>query len=619
MCGIAGFVSATQRDGPAMIRALHHRGPDAQGSFAIEAGGQQVFLGHARLSIIDLSAAGTQPMFSADRQIAIVFNGEIYNFQQLRQRFLSDVQFHSSTDTEVLLALYERLGLAFLEHLNGDFAIAIADMVRGKLLLIRDRIGVKPLYVWQRGDDLVFGSEIKALLAGGVEPVLALDQLQKFFVFKYTPGTDTLFQGVQRLPPGHYLEYDFSTHRSQTVAYWELPVQTDHSMSYADACDWLRELVKDATALRLVADVPVGNFLSGGLDSSIIAALIRDRAQIAHYCARQSEAANALEGTSSDYLHARRLADDWQLHLEAVDIGSAELSREQIGRTAWFADDLIADSAQIPTFLITEGAGHTSKVFLSGMGADELYLGYAGHLLTLLSTYVEATPGHDAFLYLVSRLDQGRGRFKSIRRYLYRLGKYRRYPAWRPAIFSLVGDFETSASLVDGDRGVIADYLAGYFPAGQDPFDGFKRFEFDNFLQKNLAYTDRMSMANSVEVRVPFLDHRLVEFASRLPRHYKLDNRGNTKRILKDSFRDQVPAYVTGRKKAGFAMPIRSIFGSRERITPLLDYALLADAAHVNIAAVDRVIERHVAGAEDNSSLIYALVSFQEWYKLFFK
>ena len=619
MCGIAGFVSGIQRDGPGMVRALHHRGPDAQGSFAVEIGDRQVFLGHARLSIIDLSAAGTQPMFTADRRMAMVFNGEIYNFQQLRRRFLSDVEFRSSTDTEVLLALYERLGLAFLEHLNGDFAIAIADMARGKLLLIRDRIGVKPLYVWQRGDDLVFGSEIKALLAGGVEPVLARDNLQKYFVFKYTPGTATLFQGVYRLPPGHYLEYDFSTHRSQTVRYWELPVQTDYSTSYADACDWVRELMEDATALRLVADVPVGNFLSGGLDSSIVAALLRDSGKIVHYCARQSEAANALEGTSSDYLHARRLADDWQLHLQAVDIGSAELSREQIARTAYFADDLIADSAQIPTYLITEGAGHTSKVFLSGMGADELYLGYAGHLLTLLSSYIEATPGHGVFLHMVSKLDQGRGSFKSIRRYLYRLGKYRDYPAWRAAIFSLVGDFETSASLVDGDRDLIADYLAGYFPAGRDPFEGFKRFEFDNFLQKNLSYTDRMSMANSVEVRVPFLDHRLVEYASRLPRQFKLDNLGNTKRILKDSFRSRVPAYVTERKKAGFAMPIRSVFGSRERVAALLDYPLLSDAAQVNIEAVETAIARHVGGAEDNSSLIYALISFQEWYRVFFR
>jgi asparagine synthase (glutamine-hydrolysing) len=602
-----------------MVRALHHRGPDAQGSFGIEIGGRQVFLGHARLSIIDLSVAGTQPMFAADRKIALVFNGEIYNFQELRKRFLSDMQFHSATDTEVLLALYERMGLACLEHLNGDFAIAIVDQRCGKLLLIRDRIGVKPLYVWQRDEELVFGSEIKALLAGGVEPVLAKENLQKYFIFKYTPGVETLFRGVQRLPPGHWLEYDLATHRSRIGRWWEPPTETDHSISYADACGQVRDIVRDATTLRLIADVPVGNFLSGGLDSTIIASLIRDREQIVHYCARQSEAATAMEGTSSDYSHAQRLANDWQLNFRPIDIGAAELTREQISRTQYFADDLIADSAQIPSWLITEGGGKTSRVFLSGMGADEIFLGYVGHLLTLLSSYVDATPGHGVFLKAVSKLEQGRGRFKSIRRYLYRLGKYRNYPAWRPAIFSLVGDFETSASLVEGDRNEVEAYLASYFPQGQDPFQGFKRFEFDNFLQKNLSYTDRMSMANSVEVRVPFLDHRLVELAGTLPRHFKLSNLGKAKRILKDTFGGQLPAYITHRKKAGFAMPIRSIFGAQERVEALLDMPLLVDAAQLKVTAVKAMVEAHTAGREDNSSLIYALVSFQEWHRLFFK
>jgi asparagine synthase (glutamine-hydrolysing) len=619
MCGIAGFVSARQRDGAAMIRALHHRGPDAQGSFSAEINGRQVFLGHARLSIIDLSAAGTQPMFTADRQIALVFNGEIYNFQALRSRFLSDVQFHSNTDTEVLLALYERMGFGFLEHLNGDFAIAILDQRRGKLLLIRDRIGVKPLYVWQSSEELVFGSEIKALLAGGVEPVLQQDKLQKYFVFKYTPGAETLFRGVQRLPPGHWLEYDLTTYRSRIACWWEPRTETDSSLSYKHACEKVREIVQDATSLRLVADVPVGNFLSGGLDSTIIASQIRDQEKIVHYCARQSEAANAMEGTSSDYSHARRLADQWKLNFQPIDIGAAELTRERISQTQYFADDLIADSAQIPAWLITEGGGKTSRVFLSGMGADEIFLGYVGHLLTLLSSYVDATPGHNMFLEMVSNLDQGRGRFKSIRRYLYRLGKYRNYPAWRPAVFSLVGDFETSASLVDGDLDEIDAYLTGYFPEGQDPFQGFKRFEFDNFLQKNLSYTDRMSMANSVEVRVPFLDHRLVDLAGTLPREYKLGNLGKAKRILKDTFGEGLPAYITHRKKAGFAMPIRSIFGSRGSVEALLDIPLLADAGRVHVPAVRAIVEAHTAGREDNSSLIYALISFQEWYKLFFR
>ncbi|MCB1597204.1 MAG: asparagine synthase (glutamine-hydrolyzing) [Gammaproteobacteria bacterium] len=619
MCGIAGFISTRTRDRDAMLQALQHRGPDASGRFAIEAGGRQVFLGHTRLSIIDLSEAGTQPMFTANRRIAIVFNGEIYNFQALKQRYLGDVEFRSATDTEVLLALYERMGLACLQHLNGDFAVAILDQDRGKLLLMRDRIGVKPLYVWQSGEELVFGSEVKALFAAGVVPELDAEQVQPYFVFKYVPGNATLFKGVMRLPPGNYLEYDLATGRVSRTAYWQPATATDTSISYRDACDLVRETVADATRLRLVADVPVGTFLSGGLDSSIIGSLVRDEINIAHYCARQSASHTRQEGTVSDFYYAKKLADDWHLNFRAIDIGADELTLEQISTTAYFADDLIADSAQIPTYLITEGAGVSSRVFLSGMGADELFLGYAGHLLTMLSWRIGQVPGHQVALDIFGKLAEGRGAFKSIRRYLYRLGKYRNYPDYQAAIFSLVGDFERSASLVEGDRDALIDKFSGYFPAGGDAFEGLKRFEFDNYLQKNLAYTDRMAMANSVEVRVPFLDHRVVDLAYSLPRGFKLGNFGETKRVLKDAFRAELPAYVIQRRKAGFAMPIRSLFGSRDRLQSMLDMALLAEIIPVNVAAIQLTIDRHIDGSEDNSSLIYALISFQEWYKLFFR
>lgn len=619
MCGIAGYIATEKRDGAAMVRALKHRGPDAQGDFATEVHGSQVYLGHARLSIIDLSSAGNQPMFAANGRIALVFNGEIYNFQDLRNRYLRDRPFHSGSDTEVLLALYEYMGIDCLEHLNGDFAIAILDRVRDKLFLVRDRVGVKPLYYTHEGSDLIFGSEIKALLAAGVRPVLAEEHLQRYFVFKYTPGEATLFRGIRRLPPGHYLEYDLRSRRGRMTRYWSACTTVDRSLSYAEAKARLVALMSDATQLRLIADVPVGNFLSGGMDSAVVASFLRERPQIAHYCARQSAADVAREGTVSDFAHACRLATDWGLQLRSIDIGAAEVTLAHISRSAWYADDLIADSAQIPTFLITQGAASTSRVFLSGMGADELFLGYAGHLLTLLAGYLDHLPGHRWLLGALAGIAQGRGRLKSVRRYLYRLGKYRDYGSCRPAIFSLVGDFESSAALVPGDPQDILDDLAGYFPPDSDPFEGFKRFEFDNFLQKNLAYTDRMSMANSVEVRVPFLDHRLVDLAGSLPRHFKLSPFGRAKRILKDAFADRVPRYVIRRRKAGFAMPIRSIFSDRERVLALLDSGVLADGARVDLTAVRTLIDRHAAGLEDHSSLIYAVLSLQEWYKLFFK
>ncbi|MFZ0008387.1 MAG: asparagine synthase (glutamine-hydrolyzing) [Steroidobacteraceae bacterium] len=617
MCGIAGYVSAAARDGPAMVRSLAHRGPDAHGEYLTAIAGRQVFLGHTRLSIIDLTAAGTQPMFSADRQTVIIFNGEIYNYRELRREFLRDHAFRSGTDTEVLLALYERMGLECLQHLNGDFAFAVLDLRGRRLQLVRDRVGVKPLYTARIGRDLVFGSEVKALIAGGVRPVLDRDQLQSYFIFKYVPGEDTLFKGVRRLAPGTWLDYDLETGEIRSERWWRPDVTSRSAASYTEAAEQVAALVTDATRLRLVADVPVGNFLSGGLDSSIIASVIRHERQIAHYCARRSDQDRQFEGTSSDFDHAERLARAWSLRLQPIDVGAVQMTSENIRRTVTFADDLIADSAQIPTDLITRGAAASSRVFLSGMGADELFLGYPGHALTLLDQHVRSVPGAGGVVRWMARVEQGRGAFKSFRRYLYKLGKYYDYPEYRAAIFSLVGDFAVSASVVNTDTKAVSEFLAGYFPPGGDPFEAFKRFEFDNFLQKNLSYTDGMSMANSVEVRVPYLDHRIVNLAHSLPRAYKLSLSGGAKRVLRRAFRDVIPDHIQRRRKAGFAMPIRSLFASRERIDGLLNVGLLVEATGINATAVNELIGRHIAGVEENSSIIYALIALQEWCTLF--
>jgi asparagine synthase (glutamine-hydrolysing) len=617
VCGIAGYVSAAARDGPAMVRSLAHRGPDAHGEYLAAVAGQQVFLGHTRLSIIDLSPAGTQPMFSADRQTVIIFNGEIYNYRELRREFLSDHAFRSSTDTEVLLALYERMGLKCLQHLNGDFAFAVLDLRARRLQLVRDRVGVKPLYTAKIGRDLLFGSEIKALVAGGVRPVLDRDQLQNYFIFKYVPGEDTLFKGVRRLAPGSWLDYDLDTGETRAERWWHPDIASRSAASYGEAAEQVAALVTDATRMRLVADVPVGNFLSGGLDSSIIASVIRNERQIAHYCARRSDEDSQIEGTSSDFDHAQRLARDWSLTFRPIDVGAGEMTIENIRRTVAFADDLIADSAQIPTDLITRGAAASSRVFLSGMGADELFLGYPGHALTLLDQRLRSVPGSGAVVRGIAQMDQGRGAFKSFRRYLYKLGKYYDLPEYRAAIYSLVGDFAVSASVINTDTKAVRGFLAGYFPPGGDPFEAFKRFEFDNFLQKNLSYTDRMSMANSVEVRVPYLDHRIVNLAYSLPRSYKLGTWGRSKRVLRTAFVDVIPDHIQRRRKAGFAMPIRSLFASRERIDSLLNVGLLVEAAGINATAVSELIDRHIAGLEENSSIIYALISLQQWCGLF--
>lgn len=622
MCGIAGYIASGQLKGAAMLSCLHHRGPDHTGYHEETLFQKHIFLGHARLSILDLSANGNQPMSTPDGQITIIFNGEVYNFESLKQQHLKQVEFRSHTDTEVILRLYEKLGIDCIKALNGDFALCILDRRLSKMFLVKDRVGVKPLYYYHDHDKLVFGSEIKSIVAAGIRPQLAEDQVLNYFVFKYVPRQHTLHQGILRVPPGSYLEYDMAANKLQVHRYWTLNKQEAYSgLSYRDAQQVLFDLLKESTTMRLIADVPIGNFLSGGLDSSILAYFLKERRDIAHYCARKSERDLRKEGTTSDFYYADRLAKEWHLDLHAADIGSDEASIDMIRKTLFYSDDLIADGSQIPSYLITQDASRASRVILSGMGADEIFLGYAGHMLTLLSLNVmNGLPGAlSGLLYKgASKVNQGKGKFLAYRRYIHKIGKYGQYPPYKYGILNLVGDFENSCSVYKGDKEQLTHLLASYFPEGEDVFDALMRFETENVLVKNLHYTDRMAMANSVECRVPFLDHRLLEFAYSIPLSYKLSATGRSKRILKDAFKDQLPDYIVNRRKAGFGMPLRSIFSSAEHVNRLLDKAFFANFNAFSLKHIDMIIDNHLSGKEDNSSIIYALISFQEWYKLNF-
>ena len=623
MCGIAGYISSQKLKDAAMLQCLHHRGPDHEGSFSDIINNKQVFLGHTRLSILDLSDDGNQPMFSEEKQTVIVFNGEIYNFEVLRKKYLSEENFHSKTDTEVVLKLYNKLGIDFIHELNGDFALSIFDKCKGKLYIIRDRVGVKPLYYYTNHEQFIFASEIKSILAAGIPALLNEDEILNYFVFKYSPQQKTLYKNIHRLPPASYIAYDLAKGSFAIHSYWQVEKNKDYiNLSYSDAQDCLFSLIQDSTHMRLMADVPIGNFLSGGLDSSILAYFLKDRKDIQHYCARKSEKDLKKEGTSSDYFYAEKLAQEWNLNFRYADIGSDEASIEMIRKTLFYSEDLIADGSQIPSYLITKDASKNSKVILSGMGADELFLGYAGQMLTLISShYLDKLPHvlSNGIGNLAAKVNQGKGKFLAYRRYIHKMGKYSSYPNYKYALFNIVGDFDNSCSVYAGNKNEVIENLSAYFPKGKEVFDSLFHFEMENFLVKNLHYTDRMAMANSVECRVPFLDHRIVEFAYSIPRNYKLTSSGKFKRILKDTFRKQLPGYILNRRKAGFGMPLRSIFSNRKTINALLDKSFFTNFNGFSFSAIDGIIENHVKGKEDNSSIIYALISFQEWYKMNFK
>ena len=309
MCGIAGYISNEKLNTVEMLNVLKHRGPDHHAGYSDTYNSKEIFLGHTRLSILDLSSNGNQPMFSDDKQIIIVFNGEIYNFEELKLKYFQQDSFHSKTDTEVVLKLYQKFGISFINELNGDFALSIYDKKLNKVFLIKDHVGVKPLYYYTDGIKFIFGSEIKTILASGIKPSLADDELLNYFVFKYTPKDNTLYKNIFRVPPASYVEYDLNVNTFSTHKYWTLQKNKEYAnLSYYDAKDVLHTLVEQSTKSRLISDVPIGNFLSGGLDSSIIAYFLKNRKDILHYCARKTEVDLKKEGTSSDYFYADKLS-----------------------------------------------------------------------------------------------------------------------------------------------------------------------------------------------------------------------------------------------------------------------------------------------------------------------
>jgi asparagine synthase (glutamine-hydrolysing) len=620
MCGISGYIALNDQNHEASLLIQQHRGPDAKGKFLDEIAGKKICLQHTRLSIIDLSEAGRQPMVTEDKTCVIIYNGEVYNFLELKKKYLSAYHFHSRTDTEVILNLYHKLGIAFLKELNGDFAIAILDKRINRLFLARDHFGVKPLYFFDSLGGFYYGSEIKAILGFGIDPVLDKEAIENYLVFKYSPQNSTLFSGIQALPPAHYLELDIVSGKYAINSFWLLSKKWTGKI-FRECSHELFDLMSDAVNIRLMADVPVGTFFSGGIDSSIIASFLRDKPQITHYTARKSQNDLAREGTSSDFYYAERLAHVWGLHLIPVDIGSQEANHELINTSVYFGDDLIADGSQIPSYLITREARKSSVVILSGMGADELFYGYKGHQLAFIADKLDRLPSilTNPVTHVLAGLNQGKGLFKPYKRHLRQFGKYYNKGSLKYGFFGIVGDYDNAVSLLKSPQGSALKVFGNYFGSGGDVFDNLFHFERENFLVKNLHYVDRMCMANSMEARVPFLDYRVAEFAYNLPVNYKLSGTGTTKRILKDAFKVILPPKVIHRRKAGFGMPLRSIFSSEAKVYELLELEFYAGFNEFNADAIKLIVNNHISGKEDNAALIYALISFRLWHRMWFE
>jgi len=618
MCGIVGYVGKGDRETlERMSSRLVHRGPDDDGVWT----GPDVGLGFRRLSVIDL-ADGRQPMASADGKIRLVFNGEIYNFKELREELEGKYRFTTRSDTEVVLHLYEELGEKAFERLWGMFAIAVWDDRTGRLILARDRLGKKPLYVSRRPDGLVFASEMKALAEHqSVGRRLDLGAISSYFANDWLPAPRTAFEGVEQLMPAHYGVWRGG--RWTTTRYWDVESASAKSfpgvpeMDEAAALDVFDGLLKDAVRRRLVADVPVGIFLSGGVDSSLIAAYASDVAGkkirtfgIGFSEASFDETAYATEvagilGTE----HAQR----------RFDVSESLASFEAISA---FLDEPFADPSVLPTHLLSKVTREHATVALSGDGGDELFWGYGTFKAHRLADALERLPRPllSAAAGLAKRLPVS-DRYMSLpfvaERFFRGIGlpTIERDRAWRSTV-SLKS--QERLFLPEAMDAVRAGRVAA--PSWENDFSRDSRkllaasYLFD-YLPNDILYkADRASMAASLEVRSPLLDHRIAEFAWRLPPSLKL--RGFTaKYLMKRLLERRLPKRLVHRRKQGFAIPTAAWLRGplRERCETYFSKSFQERVGLFQQATIDRWWKEHLDRRRDHRKCLWSLLMFCQW------
>jgi asparagine synthase (glutamine-hydrolysing) len=654
MCGIAGWQGSFDRSLlTRMTRAVAHRGPDGAGELVLEAeAGMRTGLGHRRLAIIDLSQAGRQPMtVRADAGggmqdgLTLVFNGEIYNYRELREQLrAAGHEFHTATDSEVLLHLYERDGLGMFAALNGIFAFAIHDarpagrppgVARGALLLARDHLGVKPLYYAQTSRGFLFASEIKALLCdGGLSREIDPVALHQMLAYLWTPAPRTMFAGVRKLEPGTAL----IVHEGRIQRHWSyytMPYDgVRDTRSAAEIGAELAEHVATGVRRQLVADVPVGAFLSGGLDSSAIVAMMRRALPdqpIACFSIGFADAAD-VEGNPADLPYARRVARHLGVDLHEIVIEPDVIQRleEMIG----LLDEPQADPAPINALIISERARAMGiPVLLSGAGGDDLFSGYRRHWALSFERYWSWLPRglRCGVQSIATRAAGGRG-LRQSRVALRRLTKMFSYAGedaerrlisyfwwsteqvrralYTPQFAERVAAVDTAAPLLETLRAIEAEY---------DPLQRMLYLESRHFLaDHNLNYTDRAGMAAGVEIRVPLLDLDLVHFATRVPAQLKQRGRIG-KAIFKQAMEPYLPRDVLYRPKSGFGAPLRRWLQVELRplVEDTLNGASLTRRGFFDAGAVRRLIELDRAGAVDATYTIFALMCVELWCRRF--
>jgi asparagine synthase (glutamine-hydrolysing) len=621
MCGIAGFTEYSQRFGgeqalERMGESIAHRGPDAHGIYHQK----NIGLCHRRLSIIDLSEAGKQPMLSHDGEYIIVFNGEIYNYQTLRQELLDEgCPFFSHSDTEVILALYARDGKKMLDKINGQFAFAIWDKINESLFIARDRIGKKPLYYHQIDNDIVFASELKALLCLKQIPRnIRLDAVHDFFAYQYIPDPKTIFENIYKLEPGHYLEIDkngISKHQ-----YWDISFSQQSQSSEAQLKTELQAMIKQCTTSRMISDVPLGAFLSGGVDSSgIVATMAKNSEQPITTC---SIGFDTKQFNETEF--AQQVAN--QYHTDHHEYIVHENVKDNLKKIVSYFDEPFADPSLVPTYFVSQLARQKVTVAIAGDGGDEVFAGYEkysiDHIENKLRNMIPKLIRKNLFPPIESILSKFN--FKLCKKAVTLLNSLQQDAA--------MGFYLSNAQITDKDwryitsdktRKALGDYhpstiTTGFYERcdGPDHLAKILYTDMKTYLPGGiLVKVDRTSMANSLEVRAPILDYQLIEFAATIPSALKF-NQGEKKYILKEAFKDDLPDDILYRKKMGFSVPLAQWL--REEIKELTESTLFQATAglpdYFDMGHIRKMWDQHQQGQKDNATVLWSMLMFQLWW-----
>jgi len=646
MCGICGEIDLQagirKETIYRMCDVLAHRGPDDEGMLFIrgsqpvevnkssgssrDEGGFEVGLGHRRLSIIDLTAAGHQPMGNEDRTIWIVFNGEVYNFQEIRKELeKKGHSFRSRSDTEVVLHAYEEWDVECLKYFRGMFAFAIWDLKRKRLFLARDRLGKKPLVYWMGEGHLIFASEIKAVLqAAGVERKVNLVGLHHYLTFQYVPSPLTIFEGIKKLPPAHYLLYDLSG-KAKIEKYWKLdfPIQKNE-VDLNEWCDRIRSGFEESVKLRLISDVPLGAFLSGGMDSSLVVGIM---AKLSHQPVKTFSI--GFEEKEFDELRFARIVSkhfSTEHHEFMVRPNAIEILPELV----WYYSEPFADSSAIPTYYVAKMTKDFVKVVLTGDAGDENFAGFPRYLRSQWVAWFTQLPEKLRKEWMPSLLRKGthlHWREKTFNRLadfleLLSSNQARNY-AEQIKIFNAkergrVYSQEISQALEKIDP---LDYLLEKYEEIEtgDLLNRLLYLDIHSYLPEDLLVKmDIATMANSLEARVPFLDHQFMELVAQIPSQFKL-NGSKAKFILKKAFSDLLPPAILTRKKMGFGVPISRWIRKdlKNYVYDVLFDRKALQRGYFRKEGIEELLEEHLSLRYDHSAKIWSLLFLEIWFRIF--